>query len=90
MKTLFEIIAYSFILGSLSAFLVIVGRKTGALDFVQARTVYWLPWGCDFCLSFWFSILMATLAVIFLVPFGWYLLIVPGISTMVSHMMLRL
>ena len=86
---LLQIPIISFIIGALSAFMIIVARKIGLLDYLEARSPKWMPWGCDFCLGFWISCILAILAFIFVVKFKGLMAMIPLISATINRAFLR-
>lgn len=89
-ELLLQTILMALTLSGLSAFLIMTGRKTGALDWIQARTPTWLPWGCNFCLGFWLSILFSILAVTVAgVDPTWPLLLVPILAATFNNVFLK-
>jgi hypothetical protein len=77
------------VIAGMCAFIIITLRKWGVLEYLQARTWRWLPWGCNFCLGFWLSVLFSTLAFTFLEPFTWSMLLVPILATTFNNALLK-
>lgn len=89
-ERLLQTILMALTLSGLSAFIIMIGRKTGVLDWLQARTPAWLPWGCNFCLGFWLSILFVILAVTVAgVDATWPLILVPVLATTFNNAFLK-
>lgn len=89
-ELLLQTILMALTLSGLSAFLIMTGRKTGVLDWLQARTPTWLPWGCNFCLGFWLSILFSILgAGVFGVDETFPLILVPVLATTFNNVFLK-
>jgi hypothetical protein len=86
---LLQIPLLSFIIGATSAFVIIVARKIGLLDYLESRSPKWMPWGCDFCLGFWISAILAILAFIFVVKFKVIMILVPPISATINRAFLK-
>lgn len=84
-----EIVFKALTMAGVCSFLIIVGRKTGAFNYLQGRTPRWMPWGCDFCLGFWFSCLLSILAFTIWLPFTWPMVLVPILSTAFNNTLLK-
>lgn len=83
-----HIIAPSFIIGAIAAFIILAGRKSGIFDYLQALTPPWMPWECDFCLSFWLSLLITILAITTAtLPPAWPL--IPVLAAVISKALVR-
>lgn len=86
MPEIYKIIAIAFTLSLLTAFIILVGSKTGIRyklrDFLDRESITSIAkmLDCDFCLSFW---LLVFITMIYGVIFGEgpYLLVVPFIAT---------
>lgn len=79
-------LAIAFLLACISAFLILVGEKTGVLD----KIAQWVGPGslqglfdCVFCMSFWLSVIM----VLFIVLFTGNLILffVPIVSSVIAR-----
>lgn len=76
-------------LGACVAFIVILLGKWGLWDFLVIYTPKFLPWGCEFCLCFWLSLLLTILAFTLWLPFTVVMVLVPIISTAMARAFLR-
>ena len=88
MSALYFIIAFAVIIAAVAAFNILLLDKTGMRDIVIERAPRLVSemFSCDFCLSFWMSLILAIiLALLTLSP---ELLVVPFISTPITRFLL--
>src|SRR5688572_22060322 len=84
-----KIITMAFVMAGLCAFIIGVGSTSGALQKLQERTPSWMPFGCNFCLGFWLSVLFSILAFRFIEPFTWPMILVPILSTAINRILTK-
>ena len=83
-----NLLVYSFLVASLSAFIVIILHKTRIIDGLSKSTnsyLYKLS-QCNFCLSFWVSLVISCLVVVYTGNILY--MAIPVISSPISRIML--
>lgn len=88
MSEIYNLIAWAIIIALTSAFFILFIGKIGTRDFIieQGPKLLSEMFSCDFCLSFWVSLILAIiLALLTLSP---ELLVVPFISTPITRFLL--
>ena len=76
-------------MGACVMFIIIVLSKWHVWDTLAIYTPKFLPWGCEFCLCFWLSLLLTILAFTLWLPFTVVMVLVPIISTAMARAFLR-
>lgn len=88
MQTLEPLVFAAFFVASISAFFILLLGKTGLRDkiILKAPVLISKLFDCDFCLSFWTSLILAAiLAIILGEP---RLIIIPTVSTPLTRILL--
>ena len=80
-------------MGTVTMFIIVTLAKWEVWDNL---TIYspriikrFMPWGCEFCLCFWVSVLLTILAFTLWLPFTAVMVLVPIISTATARAFLR-
>ena len=88
MSTVYFIIGLTVIIALVVAFVILLLGKAGLRDCIIMHSPKLISelFGCDFCLSFWLSLILASiLALILAEP---YILLIPIISSPISRFLL--
>ena len=88
MSTIYFIIAITAIVACVSAFGILLIGKLGIRDEIITRAPKLISelFSCDFCLSFWFSLILAIILAIFFREI--IVLFVPIVSTPIARILL--
>lgn len=88
MRTIFWIIEVSFMVACIVAFLLLLAHKVGLVEYLQVHGDKYISKmaQCDFCLSWWLSVIMMVGVV--WVTADIHLMIIPLLSTPIARRML--
>jgi hypothetical protein len=88
MRTIFWIIEVSFLVACMVTFLLLLAHKVGLVEYLQVHgdKITSKMAQCDFCMSFWLSVIMMV-AVVW-VTADIHLMIIPLLSTPIARRML--
>lgn len=79
-----------FLMAMMVAFVILLFDKWEVWNWLAARAPKWTPFGCQFCLSFWLSVLIVILAVWFkLLPWEWQTLLAPMLVTTATRIFIK-
>lgn len=88
MSTIHTLINFGIIIGSTTAFIIILIKKLGIRDIIISRApkLFSQLFDCDFCLSFWISVIFVIILVYINKDIS--MLIIPFLSTPISRFLL--
>lgn len=81
-------VSIAIIIACVSAFIILFAGKTGIRDEIIARAPKLISqmFGCDFCLSFWTSLILAIILAIFFGEMS--IILIPIVSTPITRILI--